>query len=86
MKFLSLIALLVLTCGQSAQAGQNHASDKYIDALASAPNLPRYSADGAADVSVISYDMNDPKTAEHHIQAVLDIVNLGREAIPLLRR
>jgi hypothetical protein len=84
MKYLTLIALLVLAYGRSVQAGLNPASDKYIDALASAPNLPRYSADGAADVSVTSYDMNDPKTVEHHIQAVLDIVNLGQKAIPML--
>jgi hypothetical protein len=84
MNSLTLIALLVLACGQSVQASQNRASDQYIDALASAPNLPRYSADGAADVSVTSYDMTDPKTAEHHIRAVLDIVNLGQKAIPLL--
>jgi hypothetical protein len=50
-----------------AQAKPKVALEQYINALASAPNLPRYSADGAADVSVTSYDMNDPSTAKHHI-------------------
>ena len=76
--------LLALTCAQPGHANPQQSSNKYIDALASAPNLPRYSADGAADVSVTAYDMNDPGTVEHHIPAVLNIVNLGSKAIPML--
>lgn len=85
MRLLALIIIVhALTNGQIAQASPKHVSDKYIDALVAARNLPRYSADGAADVSVTSYDMNDPRTAEHHIPAVLDIVDLKQKAIPLL--
>jgi hypothetical protein len=85
LRLLTLIIIVhALTNGQIAQTIPKHVSNKYIEALAAAPNLPRYSADGAADVSVTSYDMNDPRTAEHHIPAVLNIVNLKQKAIPLL--
>ena len=61
-------------------------NEKLIDALVAAPNLyVRYVEDGAADNSVLAlYENGDVNVARQNPKEVLDIVALGKKAIPLL--
>ena len=58
-----------------AKRGQGSNRGRYIDALANAPKLVTYSADGVADATVTEVGSNALGIVENPVQSVREIVN-----------
>jgi hypothetical protein len=81
-KVVTALAATVLIC-VPVRSGLAQ-SNRFIDALITAPSLVAYTDDGAADATVTNVGANAAGVVDHPIPQIRDLLKLGASAIPLL--